>query len=259
MNEWEHAEFSHQRLHVYDKILAFMSIALATVDGWDKRHAIVDHLPRAVESMITNLAEGCRAYGLEEKRLAVDYATASALECAGCVDVGQAKGLAFSTAPPECKRRVTEIVRMLIGLRNSWQENIVRESRAEYRTAADFDSDGSDLHHEQLDVYREALEFVKWFSQQGLADRLPNRLFRAIDMRATTMVLNVAEGNGRFAALDRRKFLETADRATVKAAAYLDVCKQSGYLAESEAAEQISRLARVSSMVAGMRVASSRR
>lgn len=40
------------------------------------------------------------------------------------------------------------------------------------------------------------------------------------------MVLNLAEGNGRYAEQDRRSFLDIAEASAVKAAAYLDLCQR---------------------------------
>ena len=47
-----------------------------------------------------------------------------------------------------------------------------------------------------------------------------------IDKSATSAVLNVAEGNGRYSELDHRRFLEIAAASAVKAAAYLDIYQQ---------------------------------
>src|SRR2546426_4913287 len=46
------------------------------------------------------------------------------------------------------------------------------------------------------------------------------------DKSATSLVLNVAEGNGRYSELDHKRFLEIAAASAVKAAAYLDLYQQ---------------------------------
>jgi len=51
---------------------------------------------------------------------------------------------------------------------------------------------------------------------------LSSRPLRQIEKAGTSLVLNIAEGNGRCLEADRRKFLETAESATVKAGAFLD-------------------------------------
>jgi len=52
------------------------------------------------------------------------------------------------------------------------------------------------------------------------------------DASKERMILNIAEGNGRYAYLDRRRFLRTAHSALVKTAAYLDLCCIKGELNE---------------------------
>ena len=43
---------------------------------------------------------------------------------------------------------------------------------------------------------------------------------------ATGLLLQIAEGNGRYSELDYRRFLELAAASAVKASAYLDLCAQ---------------------------------
>ena len=54
------------------------------------------------------------------------------------------------------------------------------------------------------------------------------RHLRRIDELATSLVLNIAEGNGRFSQLDHGKFIEIAEGAGIKIAAYLDLAEVSG-------------------------------
>jgi four helix bundle protein len=58
------------------------------------------------------------------------------------------------------------------------------------------------------------------------AKELSDRLCREIDHSATSLVLNIAEGNGRYSELDHRRFLEIAASSAVKASAYLDLYQQ---------------------------------
>lgn len=110
---------------------------------------------------------------------------------------------------------------MLIGLRKAWDQALLEEEALPYQT--------SSLrvrplfHHEGLDVYRSGLSFVEWLEDQ-IAVQAPNRLWRQVDDCSTSMVLNIAEGNGRYSYLDHRRFLHTAHSALVKTAAYLDLC-----------------------------------
>jgi hypothetical protein len=52
--------FSHEKLHVYQETLHFVARAEDIISAWDRKHAVVDHLSRAAESVLVNLAEACR-------------------------------------------------------------------------------------------------------------------------------------------------------------------------------------------------------
>ena len=110
---------------------------------------------------------------------------------------------------------------MLIGLRKAWDQAILEEEALPYQTSRS--RVHLLFHHEDLDIYRLGLSFVEWLERQT-AVQAPNRLWRQVDDCATSMVLNIAEGNGRYAHLDHRRFLHTAHSALVKTAAYLDLC-----------------------------------
>src|SRR5207248_1438253 len=122
----------------------------------------------------------------------------------------------------QAHQHLCEITKMLVGLRKAWAEAELRDELGK-----DWDASkglaGVLFHHERLDVYHAALRFVEWFVAQPGAKELSNRLFRQIDESATSVVLNIAEGNGRYAELDHRRFLQIADSAAVKAAIYLDL------------------------------------
>jgi four helix bundle protein len=65
----------------------------AKAAAWDKKHALVDHLFRASESIVLNLAEAARKRGLPARLRILDYAIGSSLECAGCLDLARIKRL----------------------------------------------------------------------------------------------------------------------------------------------------------------------
>jgi four helix bundle protein len=94
------------------------------------------------------------------------------------------------------------------------------------------------MDHEDLDVYRTALDFVSFV--QELLKRMPGGR-RGIDdqlMRAaTSMPLNIAEGAGEFSAKDKARFYRIARRSATECAAALDVCVRIG-LAREESVQQ---------------------
>jgi four helix bundle protein len=77
--------------------------------------------------------------------------------------------------------------------------------------------------HEKLNVYRESIAFCAW-----VGDFLPSIPSKTaardqLDRASTSIPLNIAEGNGKFSARDRARFLEMARGSALECAACLDV------------------------------------
>jgi four helix bundle protein len=158
----ESVVFAHEKLKVYQRALAFFRLADEMAGSWDAKHAISDHLPRAAESIVLNLAEASAAFsGVKQKSL--DVALGSTLECAACLDIAHVKELIDGAALALHKPSLARIFRMQMGLRKSWSGDVVREEPEAYGPAEPARQSVLCFHHEQLDVYRVALEFVGWF------------------------------------------------------------------------------------------------
>ena len=140
---------------------------------------------------------------------------------------------------------------MLIGLRKAWSQSVAREESLDSRTKPLKDGLEPLFHHERLEVYRMALDFMEWFVSRQEAKGLSNRLFRQIDEAGTSVVLNIAEGNGRYAELDHHRFLQIAQSAAVKGAVCLDLAVERAFLVKTEATAGKEMLRRISAMVAG--------
>ncbi len=79
--------------------------------------------------------------------------------------------------------------------------------------------------HEKLDVYQLALEFV--VRANDVVEKLPRgRGYRADQLQraALSVVLNSAEGAGKFSPADKGAFYTRARGSTTGSAAVLDVC-----------------------------------
>ena len=77
--------------------------------------------------------------------------------------------------------------------------------------------------HEKLDVYREAIDFCGWVDDFLAAISTKAAAKDQLGRASTSIPLNIAEGNGKFSAKDRARFLEMARRSALECAARLDV------------------------------------
>jgi len=119
--------FSLEKLKVYDRALAAVANLAQLSAHWDKRHAVVDQLLRASESVVLNIAEGARLRGSPQRQHILDYAIGSALECAACLDIAHCKQWLLHTEALDQKWSLCEVVKMLFGLRRAWNGDALRE------------------------------------------------------------------------------------------------------------------------------------
>ncbi len=200
------------------------------------------------------MAEGARLSFGPMKLTCLDYALGSSLECAACLDVAHLKSLLAGPQFEREKRRICEITKMLVGLRRAWSESsesVLREEHTEYSVEAEPSEAQPLFNHERLDVYQISLSFMRWFVALAPAQEL-TAPFRPVDKAATSVVLNIAEGNGRYARLDHKRFLEVAQSSAVKAATHLDLCVAKKLLKQADIIAGKGLLTRVGAMLARM-------
>ena len=104
--------------------------------------------------------------------------------------------------------------------------------------------------HERLDVYRLSIGYVAWVYEK--ADGLSgfHRSARDQWLRASQSVpLNIAEGNGKTAEADRRRFFEIARGSALECAAIQDVLVVGKALESVESEERKAELDRIAAML----------
>jgi four helix bundle protein len=240
--------FHYEDLRVYQKSLRFVGLIRDFSAKWGSGYAIKDHVRRAARSIPTNLAAGSVQRSSSAKTNRYDVALGSVYECAACLDVDEIYGLIGSKQVGEAKKTLVAMANMTVGLRKSAEVNRAEEDEAEYgkgNSEAD-----SVLYHERLKVYQIGLEYVVWLHELvQKSEDVPGELFGELDSAGTSIVLNVAEGNGRFHPKDRDRFLGFAQDAAIKAATCLDIAVMEKEIDRETAIHAKSLLERITAML----------
>ena len=77
--------------------------------------------------------------------------------------------------------------------------------------------------HEKLNVYQSSLKFVAWATELISEVQAKAAVKDQLDRASTSVPLNIAEGNGKFAVRDRCRYLDFARGSALECAACLDV------------------------------------
>ncbi len=112
--------------------------------------------------------------------------------------------------------------------------------------------DGPWFDHEKLVVYQEAIAFVAWLSE--VCETLPSSgaVRDQIDRAATSIALNIAEGNGKYTPKDRCRFFDIAHGSALECAAALDVTVAKRKLTAEQIRPGKERLQRIVRMLMGL-------
>jgi four helix bundle protein len=106
--------------------------------------------------------------------------------------------------------------------------------------------------HEKLDVYQEAIAFCGWVGDLLAQISAKAAAKDQLDRASTSIPLNIAEGNGKFSARDRGRFLEMARGSALECAACLDVLLVRKLTTEEQVVTAKERLARIVQMLIGL-------
>jgi four helix bundle protein len=142
--------FDHEHLRVYQGAIEFLAWLEGVVPSIKRSVSARDHLARASSGVPVNIAEASGKLSVNERRQFIDTAYGSSLECAACLDVLNVLGYLAETRVQEGKVRLSAVVAMLIGFRQSTGRE-VREECVPYETG---NTSGNLVwfDHERLDV-----------------------------------------------------------------------------------------------------------
>src|SRR5207253_7401453 len=99
--------------------------------------------------------------------------------------------------------------------------------------------------HEKLEVYREGIAFIAWLSPILEGTVRVGEVKDQLDRASTSVPLNIAEGNGKYALKDRCRFFDIAHGSALECAAGLDVLVAKEKLASDQIRPGKERLQRV--------------
>ena len=106
------------------------------------------------------------------------------------------------------------------------------------------------LGHEKLDVYRLSIGYVAWVYKKAGGLKGVHRPARDQWLRASQSIpLNIAEGNGKAAEADRRRFFEIARGSALECAAIQDVLVVGKALTDKESQDRKRELDRMAAML----------
>jgi four helix bundle protein len=106
--------------------------------------------------------------------------------------------------------------------------------------------------HEKLTVYRSAIAFVTWSTDLLAQVEVKAAVKDQLDRASTSVPLNIAEGNGKFAIRDRCRFLDFARGSALECAACLDVLIAKKLLEEKAVRAGKEQLLEIVSMLVGL-------
>ena len=106
--------------------------------------------------------------------------------------------------------------------------------------------------HEKLDVYQEAIAFCGWVGEFLTVISAKAAAKDQLDRASTSIPLNIAEGNGKFSAKDRARFLEMVRGSALECAACLDVLLVRKLASDEQVVPAKDRLARIVQMLIGL-------
>jgi len=106
--------------------------------------------------------------------------------------------------------------------------------------------------HEKLNVYQLSLTFNEWVGELLSSIEAKAAAKDQLDRAATSIPLNIAEGNGKFPTKDRARFFDIARGSAVESAASLDVLVSRKLTDKAHVAPAKEQLVQIVNMLVGL-------
>jgi four helix bundle protein len=106
--------------------------------------------------------------------------------------------------------------------------------------------------HEKLNVYHVSLVFNEWIVELLASIEAKAAAKDQLDRSATSIPLNIAEGNGKFSKRDRAKFFDIARGSALESAASLDVLVSRKLTTKTQIISAKEQLVQIVNMLMGL-------
>ncbi|MBO0696092.1 MAG: four helix bundle protein [Verrucomicrobia bacterium] len=106
--------------------------------------------------------------------------------------------------------------------------------------------------HERLNVYQVSLTFNEWVGEFLPVVEAKAAAKDQLDRAATSIPLNIAEGNGKFSRRDRARFFDIARGSALEAAASLDVLVSRRLATKADVLPAKEQLVQIVNMLMGL-------
>ena len=106
--------------------------------------------------------------------------------------------------------------------------------------------------HEKLNVYQKALSFIVWLEQILNVIEKKHSVYNQLDRASTSIVLNIAEGNGKYSSKDRCKYFDISRGSSLECASGIDILVIKGLLSIEKGNEGKAMLNEIVSMLVGL-------
>src|SRR5206468_3242326 len=106
--------------------------------------------------------------------------------------------------------------------------------------------------HEKLNVYQVSLAFNEWVGEFLISVEAKAAAKDQLDRAATSIPLNIAEGNGKFSRRDRARFFDIARGSALESAASLDVLVTRKLTTKENIAPAKEQLVQIVNMLMGL-------
>jgi len=106
--------------------------------------------------------------------------------------------------------------------------------------------------HERLEVYQESIAFIAWLSALLDGTVRIGEVKDQLDRASSSIPLNIAEGNGKYAPKDRCRFFDIAHGSALECAAGLDILVAKAKLTPEQIHPGKESLQRIVRMLMGL-------